>query len=306
MKNLNLILIIILAFIFVKCTVENNNITVEGCTKPIILQITKIVPDSAYIDDEVSIIGTGFGQNQDISLVYFNGTKATEYTSWNDTLIKVKVPAGATSGMVWIIVNGNKSNEVFFKVLINVDPKTCAIKWMTKNLNVDHYRNGDPIPEVKDATQWANLTTGAWCYYNNDPKNGAIYGKLYNWYAVNDQRGLAPVGYHIPSDAEWTELENCLGGSDVAGGKLKEAGIAHWFSPNEGATNSSGFSGLPGGYRVSNGYGGIRINGTWWSSTEFDTTNSWYSGDMYYGNTGIGRDIGSKVDGFSVRCVKDN
>jgi uncharacterized protein (TIGR02145 family) len=77
--------------------------------------------------------------------------------------------------------------------------------WMTKNLDVDRYRNGDIIPEVKDSIAWANLKTGAWCYYNNDPELGKIYGKLYNWYAVNDPRGLAPAGYHIPTDAEWTE-----------------------------------------------------------------------------------------------------
>ena len=96
---------------------------------------------------------------------------------------------------------------------------------------------------------WATLTTGAYCYYNNDSATyAATYGKLYNWYAVNDPRGLAPAGWHVPSDAEWTELINCLGGEDVAGGKMK-AVSALWYSPNTGATNSSGFTGLPGGYR---------------------------------------------------------
>ena len=117
--------------------------------------------------------------------------------------------------------------------------------WMTRNLTVSQYRNGDIIPEVTDPAAWAALTTGAWCYYNNDPANGPIYGKLYNWYAVNDSRGLAPNGYHIPTTTEWTTLTNTLGGLSLAGGDLKEAGITHWSDPNTGATNNSGFTGLP-------------------------------------------------------------
>ncbi|MBK8080215.1 MAG: fibrobacter succinogenes major paralogous domain-containing protein [Saprospiraceae bacterium] len=113
-------------------------------------------------------------------------------------------------------------------------------KWMSKNLDVAFYRNGDPIPQVTSPTAWAVLSTGAWCYYNNDPIQGNKYGKLYNWYAVNDPRGLAPQGWHIPSDAEWTTLEITLGGVSVAGGKMKEAGTLNWVSPNTGADNSSG------------------------------------------------------------------
>ena len=101
----------------------------------------------------------------------------------------------------------------------------CNQVWMLKNLDVSTYRNGDPIPQVTDPTTWVGLTTGAWCYYNNDPANGAIYGKLYNWYAVNDPRGLAPTGWHVPSDAEWTELSTCLDAispTGNVGGKMKE------------------------------------------------------------------------------------
>ena len=158
----------------------------------------------------------------------------------------------------------------------------CDQVWMKKNLDVDHYRNGDPIPQVTDPTQWANLTTGAWCYYNNDPANRTTYGKIYNWYAVNDSRGLAPVGWHIPTDAEWTELENCLGGESVAGGKMKETGTTHWLSPNTGATNESGFTALPGGSRsYMNGlYYEIGQSGAWWSSTEF--TPFAYGRDIVY------------------------
>jgi uncharacterized protein (TIGR02145 family) len=188
--------------------------------------------------------------------------------------------------------------------------------WMCKNLDVDTYLNGDPIPEVTDKTAWANLTTGAWCYYNNSDSLGKIYGKLYNWYAVNDSRGLAPDGYHIPSDAEWKELEMCLGMSKTEaekigwrgtdeGGKLKEAGIVHWVSSNEGATNSSGFSGLPGGYRSNNGNCcDIRSHGAWWSASEYSTTYAWYS-DLHYYDTQIYNGINNLAVGYSVRCIKD-
>lgn len=126
-------------------------------------------------------------------------------------------------------------------------------QWMDKNLDVTTYRNGDPIPYVTDPTVWAGLTTGAWCYYNNDPSNNATYGKLYNWYAVNDGRGLAPVGWHVPTDLEFTTLTTALGGASVAGGKMKVTGTKTWLSPNTGATNTSGWAGLPGGGRNSSG-----------------------------------------------------
>lgn len=193
--------------------------------------------------------------------------------------------------------------------------------WTTKNLDVTTYRNGDPIPQVTNPTEWKNLTTGAWCYYNNDPATGAVYGKLYNWYAVNDPRGLAPTGWHVPTDAEWKTLEVFLGmmqsqadsigwRGNSEGGKLKEAGTAHWLSPNTGATNSTGFTALPGGYRygyVVSGYDFNKINivGVWWSSTE---TSAIYapSRDMYFLNAGISRTVYSdKKNGSSVRCVKD-
>ena len=188
----------------------------------------------------------------------------------------------------------------------------CDQDWMVKNLDVTTYRNGDPIPQVIDPSAWVELTTGAWCYYDNDPANSAIYGKLYNWYAVNDPRGLAPVGWHVPSDAEWTMLSNCLGGYSIAGGKMKstgtiEAGTGLWLSPNTGATNSSGFTGLPGGYRL--GYGtfvSIGNFGCWWSSTELDTDGAWYR-YLYYNTGGVGTDGDGiyKLSGFSVRCLRD-
>ena len=178
-------------------------------------------------------------------------------------------------------------------------------QWMEKNLDVLTYRNGDIIPQVTDPTAWAALTTGAWCYYNNDVANGAIYGKLYNWYAVNDPRGLAPTGWHVPTDDEWTTLSTTLGGDAVAGGKMKVAGTTRWTTPNTGATNESGFAGLPGGFRNSNGsFSNVGGAGYWWSSTEFNTTFAWLRG-LYYNDGSIDRFNYNKKGGFSVRCLRD-
>lgn len=177
--------------------------------------------------------------------------------------------------------------------------------WMFKNLDVTTYRNGDPIPHVTDRTQWSKLTTGAWCYHNNDSATGAIYGKIYNWYAVNDSRGLTPVGWHVPTNTEWTTLAAYLGGESVAGGKLKETGTAHWISPNTGATNSSSFTALPGGYRHYNGtFSDIGSSGYWWSSSEYEATSAWNIG-LYTDIADVYRHKFGKHIGLSVRCVGD-
>ncbi len=178
--------------------------------------------------------------------------------------------------------------------------------WMTKNLDVDKFRNGDPFPQAKTAEEWKaarDIKQPAWCYYNNDPANGAKYGKLYNWYAVNDPRGLAPVGYHIPTDEEWTVLIDYLGGKDVAGEKMKST--SGWKGSGNG-TNESGFSGLPGGGRDGSGaFDDIGEYGTWWSSTEGSTGLAW-GRFLGYGDGDVSRyGDGSKREGFSVRCLRD-
>jgi uncharacterized protein (TIGR02145 family) len=181
----------------------------------------------------------------------------------------------------------------------------CSQKWMDKNLDVSTYRNGDTIAYVTDPTAWAALTTGAWCYYNNDPSTNATYGKLYNWYAVNDTRGLAPAGWHVPTDAEWTTLETCLGGSSVAGGKMKVTGTTTWTSPNTGATNTSGWAGLPGGSRNNVGsFVNVGSFGLWWSSTENGATDAWNRYLSYFIGD-IARISFLKHYGFSVRCLRD-
>jgi len=180
-------------------------------------------------------------------------------------------------------------------------------QWTDKNLDVLTYRNGDVIPQVKDATAWAALTTGAWCYFNNDPSGyGSIYGKLYNWYAVNDPRGLAPQGWHIATFDEWATLSTTLGGTTLAGGKLKTAGTSRWTTPNTGATNESGFSALPGSYRDNNGafYNFTGQLSHWWTATEFSTSNAFF---YFLSNSleNLLRGNENKKRGFYVRVVRD-
>jgi hypothetical protein len=177
-------------------------------------------------------------------------------------------------------------------------------KWQRRNLDATTYRNGDVIPYVADNTVWNSLTTGAWCYYNNDPANGKIYGKLYNWYAVNDSRGLAPEGWHIPTYYEYNNIFlSYLGGSST-GGKLKEIGTTHWQSPNTGATNSSKFTALPGGQRSFFIFLYIQQQGFWWTSTEYDSSNA-QGFNVAYNTSILSGYTTTKNTGFSVRLIKD-
>ena len=178
--------------------------------------------------------------------------------------------------------------------------------WMQKNLDVTTYRNGDKIPQIKDSAKWSKLTTGAWCWYKNDSANGAAYGKLYNWYAIHDPRGLAPAGWHIPSDSEWYVIADFLGtNAKNAGGKMKETGTAHWLDPNVNATNSTGFTALGGGYRDNLGqFAYINFLGYWWSSTGSGTGYAICRRLVSYGGF-MDRMTYENGKGFSVRCVKD-
>ena len=172
--------------------------------------------------------------------------------------------------------------------------------WTTKNLDVTKYRNGDAIPQVQDKNAWAKLKTGAWCYYENKTAKGTTYGKLYNWFAVNDTRGLAPKGYHIPTDAEWTILTDNLG--DEAGTKMKST--SGWDNNGNG-TNTSGFAGLPGGFRNYDGsFNSVGASCAWWSSSENVTDDAWYR-YLNSNNGNVYRDYYNKKDGFSVRCLRD-
>jgi len=178
--------------------------------------------------------------------------------------------------------------------------------WMAENLKTTKYRNGDPIEIVTDNSDWANLSTGAYCNYNNETSNSSTYGRLYNWYAVSDSRNIAPIGWHVPTDAEWKTLTTYLGGEIVAGGKLKEIGTTHWKTPNSGADNSTSFTALPGGYRFSSigTFTNIGMLGDWWSSTA-NYEDSAYLQFLIFNMGTLYRDYGYKGDGFSVRCIKD-
>ncbi len=177
--------------------------------------------------------------------------------------------------------------------------------WMTENLKTTKFRNGEQIPNIIHRADWKALSSEAYCWYNNDETNKSTYGALYNWYAVNDIRNIAPIGWHVASDEEWTKLILYLQGVNVAGGKLKETGLIHWTSPNTGATNSSGYIALPGGCCSNDGsFDDLGNLGYWWTSSEIDPKSAWRI-YLYYGLSNINRYSGNKQYGFSVRCIRD-
>ena len=178
--------------------------------------------------------------------------------------------------------------------------------WMVENLKTTKYRDGSPISNIPDSAIWKKLNEGARCAYKNQVDYIAKYGQFYNWYAVNDPRKLAPVGWHIPTDEEWETLTEYLGGEKVAGGMLKEANTSSWESPNIEATNESGFNAIPGGYRTNNGVSGFCGEwGFWWSATERSNLPFACSRFIVTNNSGIGKQFYPKSYGFSLRCVKD-
>lgn len=179
-------------------------------------------------------------------------------------------------------------------------------EWMQENLKVTHYQNGVLIPNVTDTQQWKNLNKGGRCYYNNDSiANDSIYGALYNWYVVNDTGKICPLGWHIPSHEEWTLLENLLGGWEIAGGKMKETGTLHWKTPNNDATNSTGFTGLPGGMRgLSNTFELIGENGLWWTSSAYNASSAWSRYQWYMQGVSDANPVPKNI-GLSIRCIRD-
>jgi uncharacterized protein (TIGR02145 family) len=177
--------------------------------------------------------------------------------------------------------------------------------WMAENLRTTKYNDGTEIPNVTDIGEWSGLTSGAYCNYNNATNIDTIatYGRLYNWYAVNTGE-LAPNGWHVPTDDEWTTLTTYLGGDASASDKIKETGTLHWEGSNSTATNESGFTAIPGGHRYKDGlFKTIGQLSLWWSSTEYDL----YAWGRHVSNlsTVLGKPLADKEDGFSIRCVKD-
>ncbi|MBN1185060.1 MAG: fibrobacter succinogenes major paralogous domain-containing protein [Bacteroidales bacterium] len=177
--------------------------------------------------------------------------------------------------------------------------------WFNENLKTTKYNNGKPISKVTGGGTWGNTTTPAYCWYDNDSATYAgTYGALYNWYMINTD-SLCPSGWHVPTNDEWAVLINFLGGESVAGGKLKETGLDHWWSPNTGATDEWNFTALPAGYRAMNGvFMPPGQYGYWWTATQYNSTDAWYRATAYNNSTVINIHP-SKKNGFSVRCIKD-
>ncbi|MEI8032806.1 MAG: fibrobacter succinogenes major paralogous domain-containing protein [Chlorobiaceae bacterium] len=181
--------------------------------------------------------------------------------------------------------------------------------WMKENLNVSRYRNGDRIRYAKTNKEWLDAGAkgeGAWCYYGNDPANAKKYGKMYNYFAVKDPRGLAPSGWHVPTAEEWQSIVKNLGGESVAGGKMKSTEPGAWKYPNHDATNSSNFNAQPGGFRGMTDleYKFAGENAYFWSSSEFSATQAWCA-LLHFEHPSVIFTAEEKFEGSSVRCVRD-
>ncbi|MEI6556547.1 MAG: fibrobacter succinogenes major paralogous domain-containing protein [Paludibacter sp.] len=207
--------------------------------------------------------------------------------------------AGTAYGNVVASLLTDLDGNIYHKVTIGTQT------WMVENLKTTRYRTGEGITNNKSNLSWSTANYGAWCDYNNDSINGKKYGKLYNWSAISDSRNIAPVGWHVATNADWATLVAKLGGEGVAAEKLKEIGITHWSGTNINVTNESGFTALPGGYRSPGGsFAEIGDFGYWWTSTEYSSTDVryWF---MTYNNLYVHNDYNTKLYGRSVRCVKD-
>ena len=278
----------------ISLTITPANQNVGDTTGTTQFTITSNISWTAAIDKPwCTIDNTSGNGNNIITVTYQPNTTASERIATLTVTGNTLVPENVTI---------KQSLHVFSFVTI------CSQVWMDKNLDVDTYRNGDPIYYVTDGATWENIRVGAYCYYKNDSATyAAIYGKLYNWFAVTDPRGLAPTGWHVPAVYEWTNLIYCLGGKTVAGGKMK-AVTDLWQPFNTGATNSSGFTGLPGGIRYYGGaYNLMGQIGRWWTRNE-----DFSLPDEYAISRGLNYDLISvvegsdyKYEGFSVRCIKD-
>src|SRR5574344_1448460 len=245
--------------------------------------------DTMYVMKNGTVVGQYKVNTEVDSVIFYKPTLEGNNTNNGDIVFNPNITYGSITD-----IDGNTYKTV------TIGTQT----WMAENLKVTKYNDGIAIPNVTDNTAWSELTTGALCDYDNPPSNSETYGKLYNWHAVNTGK-LCPTGWHVPSDAEWTELTDYLGGTSVVDGKLKETGTTHWASLNTGATNETGFTALPGGGRDYRGtFGGIGYTGHWWSATEYGATNAW---DRYISdyNSIVYRYRYAKEVGFSVRCVRD-
>jgi uncharacterized protein (TIGR02145 family) len=230
--------------------------------------------------------------------------RGTSRTKWS-IIIGAIILLSALGYQFFIAGSGSSKAEIPTKGMAFKEVKIGNQIWMAENLNVSTFRNGDPIPEAKTAEEWKSASENkrpAWCYYDNDQSNGSVYGKLYNWYTVNDTRGLSPEGWHIPTDAEWTRLTNYLGGELIAADRMKSK--SGWQESGNG-TNESGFTALPGGVRGIDGtFVNIGQGEGWWSSSE-DNTGGAFLLTVSYKNPRVREWHASKDHGFSIRCIKN-
>lgn len=213
--------------------------------------------------------------------------------------------------LIFALAGCNKENIIYELKLVydNEENQYYAIgignqTWMIQNLKVAHYNNGDPIPLVTDGSEWGSLNEGGICWYNNDEtENRTTYGALYNYYVIDDPRGVCPDGFRIPDNDDWDELKEFLGGASVAGGKMKTPGTTIWQSPNSGADNSSRFGAVPGGERLDDGYfSHLTVLGNYWSATTAGGESSWFYSLSYDWPRIENNSIGNNY-GLSIRCI---
>jgi uncharacterized protein (TIGR02145 family) len=274
------------------------------------INIQKISNNPAVIVKKVEEDSKGIQATVDMEYTAGERLKFTGM-SGNYSTVKTDIPVSDKTITFNFIACTDGDNNNYS--VVEIDTQV----WMAENLKTTRYNDGTAIPNITDNTAWVALTAGAYSDYSNDPVNSTTYGRLYNWFSVdnnaatkvasNGGKNVCPTSWHVPSDAEWTTLTTYLGGESVAAGKLKETGLTHWITPNTGATNETGFTALPGGSRFNiapSTFNFIRRNGSLWSSTEYSTTIAWLR-DMNLFNIVVSSFNGNKLNGCSVRCIRD-
>ena len=271
--------------------------------------ITRVSNNIQSITEEKSIKDSK-GIQAIVDMAYNSGERL-KYTavSGNNKTVMTDIPS--TDKTVTFTFTECKDGDNNYYPVVQINTQL----WMAENLKTTKYNDVTAIPNITDDATWTAATTSAYCDYSNTPANSTTFGRLYNWYAVdnnaatkvasNGGKNVCPTSWHVPNDTEWTTLMTYLGGESVAGGKVKETGTTHWTTPNTGATNETGFTALPGGNRGGNStYYNVGSNGYWWSSTEYSAARAW-SSHMSYSNTAVVRSNNVMQSGFSVRCVRD-
>jgi uncharacterized protein (TIGR02145 family) len=281
--------------------VKSDNLVYSG--KIISNSIANGKADIAFINSSINEHKAKLKSAKAIALMQYNtGDRILlKAVSGKYSTIKTLVPVASSTETFNLVAATDYDGNNYTTVTIDKQV------WMVENLKVTHYRNGEEIPNVTENASWTSLTTGAYSDNKNTPSNADIYGRLYNWYTVADSRNIAPTGWHVPTDAEWTTLTTYLGGESVAGEKMKETGTTHWINiSNISATNESGFTALPSGSRNFRfgTFDNLGSVGEFWSSTQFDTSYAWdrylFSYEAY-----SHRSKYDKRYGFSVRLVRD-